>query len=217
MKRNANVQIVYDRLLDCQDAVTGCHFPRTDSLVILHDHDLAVQRHGGADMAGDAVETIADRELGGSRSLEDKVFLAVTHGLCFSKIEKLDPWVRILGCDRFVPQIETQAIGTWFADHPRKQHGAMHKRQIEEFFTVTPIPEHRRAGTTLHFRPSGMDGKGRCSPRDHPGNGPAAVFEILRHGGDGRKTFVTQLRAPDRIRLVDVAIVGVQPARQQSG
>ena len=108
-----------------QPAGAGCDGPGFHDPAVPHRMHFALQRDGGADVAGNAVERGADGKLSRPGRFEDEVFLAVIDENRVVDAEQGNPRMRHFTGDGFVAEIEAEMIGRRPADDTGEKHGGM--------------------------------------------------------------------------------------------
>ncbi len=102
---------------------------------------------GGADVAGDAVEGLADGEFVGAFGFEDEVFLALHDDGGVGQFFEADAGMRIFGGDGFVAEVEGDAVFTGLADDAGEEHGGGLEGEVGGVFVaVAEVPQDGGAG-----------------------------------------------------------------------
>src|SRR5579859_1077577 len=148
-------------LSNSQPAFTSGDVPRADDLSIFDNESFGMQCYGRTNMPGHSIEAVTDFKIITVVGLDDEVFLAVHDRLGLLQIEELDPRMRHLRGNRFVPEIQAEPIVSRFAHDSSQDQRGGDKLQIAQLARVTGIPKNARARATLHVTAFGVESKCR--------------------------------------------------------
>src|SRR5688572_10773746 len=111
---------VLDCMSDRDFAAAGFDGPGVAGEAVLDGIAEIVEGDGGADVARDAVEDVADFPVPSFGCFEDEMFLAVHDWCGGGKIQELDARLRIFSGDGFVAEVDAKAVWCGFADDARE-------------------------------------------------------------------------------------------------
>ncbi len=171
---------------------------------------------GRADVPGNAVQGLADVELVSAFRFEDEMLLALHHRDSIRQFLEADAWMRILGRDGFVAEVEREAIMAGFADDAGEQHGGGLERQVGGVFvTITKIPQHGGARTERAVLMRGVNAEGGRSASDEFFDDEALSLQAAAELMHRRKCGLAAFAAHIKVFIMNVAVVGVNAAELQ--
>ena len=89
-----------------------------------------MQRHGWTNVAGNAVQHVAYDEFIRAAGFHHQMLLTMRHGRGVRQIEELNAWMRLLGGNRLVPEVQTKTIASGFADDAGQNQRRVDKIKI---------------------------------------------------------------------------------------
>jgi hypothetical protein len=177
--------------------------------ILYRDH-FGVQRHGWADVPGNAVENRPDGKLAGARCLEDEVLFVMGDGLRIAEIGEVRTRMRHLGGDGFVADIEAQTVSGGLADNTSEQHRGVQEVEVGQVGRVTPVPQRACARSTLHVGPFGVQRECRRAAGDDARPWQPSGHDLLAQLGYGGKRLFAGCSARLYILIMNVSVVRVQ-------
>src|SRR6266850_1351576 len=134
-----------------------------------HNHGFGMQSDSRTDMPRDSIQGLANFEGVSLWSFDKKVLFAMHDELCVWNLGKMNSWMGIFGSDGFVPKVQADPVGAWFAHYAGQDKRRMEKLQVGQARRVAIIPKHACSGTAIDFGlATSMKWEGWSAARHNP-------------------------------------------------